>query len=174
MCNVLVVDDDPGICDLFKRILDSHEVYVANTLQEAYKRMQEVRPVLIFLDLCLRGENGEDLLEHAPSGCAIVIVTGLPLHGDKEVELLEQGAMAVLTKPFEERRITAVANSVSKSMKQARDEVPAERPGASTQVIRLMGSLSDMTNRLKRAQHELDERIPGKADDYDIRDAATG
>lgn len=172
MCNVLVVDDDPGICGLLERILSDHEVYVANTLAEAYERMQEVKPVLIFLDLCLRGERGEELLEHAPNGCAVVIVTGLPMNNEEEVRLLEQGAVAVLSKPFEERRISAVANSFSKTMKNIKPQ--PERAGESTQVIRLMGSLSAMTNRLRRAQNELEAHIPSRGHDYDIRDAATG
>jgi CheY-like chemotaxis protein len=55
---LLVIDDEPEFCQLFKEILEGDtetkwQVTVANTGEDGLKKLQEVMPDLISLDICL-------------------------------------------------------------------------------------------------------------------------
>ncbi len=58
--HILIVDDDPRITDLLRRILayEGYSVTTAATGQEALNRVLERPPDLIILDIMLPGLNG--------------------------------------------------------------------------------------------------------------------
>jgi DNA-binding NtrC family response regulator len=101
--NMLVVDDEKVIRDLFVRAFGSkYKVDTAGDGYEALRMIDEVKPGLVFLDLLMPGMNGMDVLrrvvaEHPDS--RVVVMTGLAFE-DMKNTALGIGAWGYLYKPF--------------------------------------------------------------------------
>jgi two-component system phosphate regulon response regulator PhoB len=86
-CLVLVVDDDPAIVTLLRRMLeaDGHSVAVAADGQTALGRVAERRPDLVILDLDMPGVGGLEVcrqLKSAPETrlLPVLVCTGPANH----------------------------------------------------------------------------------------------
>ena len=84
---ILVVEDDPDISDLLKRVLESdgYEVEMATDSAGALRAVAEGPPDLVLLDVVLGGEDGRDLLVklREKSDVPAVFLTGRGLEGDR-------------------------------------------------------------------------------------------
>ena len=82
---ILIVEDDPDICDLLKRVLeaDGYEVETATDSAGALKAVADGAPDLVLLDVVLGGEDGRDLLVklRQKSDVPAVFLTGRGLGG---------------------------------------------------------------------------------------------
>lgn len=61
---ILVIDDDPDLCQLLKKTLehDGHHVVTASDGMEAIRAYELNRPALLFVDLMMPHLDGEELL----------------------------------------------------------------------------------------------------------------
>lgn len=111
MSKVLVVDDDPGIALLLKRIISKkgHEIVTAANGWEGLKMAQDEIPDLIFTDVRMPDLGGIELagflkadpiLRHIP----IVILSGTAFL----LELEKTSADDILTKPFDLKSVYAI------------------------------------------------------------------
>lgn len=84
--NVLIVEDDPLIRDLYRMALANanYVVETAESAEEAYAKLVSFHPDFIFLDVMLPGTTGLEILKelrtNAERGCMsanIVILTNL-------------------------------------------------------------------------------------------------
>lgn len=111
---ILVVDDDPRICELFKTWLESegHEAIIAETLEEGFMAIATPPlPEVVLLDIRLGNRNGLMLvhwvrkqrhLAHMP----IAAVTGLGSF--KELKSIEEaGCDTCFTKPIDLQALRA-------------------------------------------------------------------
>src|SRR6185437_11327283 len=84
---ILIVEDDPDISDLLKRVLESdgYEVEMASDSAGALKSVAAGPPDLVLLDVVLGGEDGRDLLLklRQKSDVPAVFLTGRGLEGDR-------------------------------------------------------------------------------------------
>jgi diguanylate cyclase (GGDEF)-like protein len=103
---VLIVDDDPLICDLFVDTLDaeSFEVVTATTGKDARELMKERGSEfdVLVLDVHLPDEDGFELFSEARSICPnaeVIIITGEGT-ADKAYRAMKMGAFDFLEKPF--------------------------------------------------------------------------
>lgn len=100
---VLVVDDDPGIRDTIRFMLEDagYDVLTATTGLEALDRVIERRPALILLDLQMPLMTGQETLarlRQMPYQIPVVFMTaGLRA----QAEATRHGADGHLAKPFE-------------------------------------------------------------------------
>ena len=101
---ILVVDDEPGICDVFQDGLGRSQYHVTTcttgqrAVEEAARQMFDV----VFIDIMMSGMNGRQVLhvlrDKLPKALFIMI-TGFP--DSKPVEAcLEEGAFLCLSKPI--------------------------------------------------------------------------
>jgi two-component system response regulator MprA len=102
--HVLVVDDDPRITDLVRRILayEGYSVAIAASGNEALNRSLEHPPELIVLEIMLPGLDGLEVarrLRAAGDTVPILMLTVRDAVADR-VEGLETGADDYLVKPF--------------------------------------------------------------------------
>ncbi|MEI6044926.1 MAG: response regulator [Chloroflexota bacterium] len=111
MAKVLVVDDDPGIVSLLRRIIAKrgYQVFTAGDGKEALALAQEHHPDLIFTDIKMPDLGGEELtqlLRADPElyNVPIVILSGTAFLVDLKVTQ----ANAILNKPFELRTVYAL------------------------------------------------------------------
>jgi CheY-like chemotaxis protein len=111
---ILIVDDDPDIADALTLILQSadYEVISAATGQECLQIARAERPDLILLDVRLPDINGLEVCRRIKTDpelarIAVINVTGMRASKDDEVEGIEAGADAYLTKPVHLRTLLA-------------------------------------------------------------------
>ena len=110
---ILIVDDQPFICDLFSKVLaNSATVITSSSLEEAQNVLSEHRVELVISDLSLTedaGREGFTLLEHVRAtspDTKVIIMTGVGTDDTKE-EALRLGAVHFLKKPFSLRNLLA-------------------------------------------------------------------
>ncbi|MGH7548636.1 MAG: sigma-54-dependent transcriptional regulator [Gemmatimonadales bacterium] len=106
---VLVVDDEKGIREALKQVLEYEgiEVHVCASGAEALRRYAESRPHLVFLDVKMQGMDGLETLrklrEH-DANAQVVMISG---HGTIQtaVEATQLGAYDFLEKPLDTDRM---------------------------------------------------------------------
>lgn len=107
MKTIAIIDDDIYISDMLREIL-SRNGY--NTMQaysgtEAIYMLEENTPDLILLDLMLPGLSGENVLKKITDIPVIVMSAKADVHN--KVQLLMDGAVDYVTKPFETAELLA-------------------------------------------------------------------
>ncbi len=106
---VLVIDDDPAVCDVMTRYLSQEGFLVetAATGEDGYRVAQEIRPDVIILDVQMPGMDGWGVLEvlKADPALAAIPVIMLTILEDKE-RAFRLGAADYLVKPIDQVRMT--------------------------------------------------------------------
>ena len=104
---MLVVDDDPSVTEALRIRLESsnYRVICAHGGAAAYWAAMEQKPNIITLDIGMPELDGADLLKKLKShpltrGIPVIVLTGNTDQSTKK-ELLNLGAAAYLTKPFQ-------------------------------------------------------------------------
>lgn len=107
MDTIAVIDDDIYIGDMLEKALsqEGYQVLRAYSGTEALLLFEHRKPDLVLLDLMLPGLAGEQVLGHL-KGIPVIVVSARTSVDDK-VELLTEGAVDYVTKPFEIRELLA-------------------------------------------------------------------
>lgn len=107
MKTIAIIDDDVYIGDLLEEVLhrEGYKTLRAYSGTEALFLLKERKPDLILLDLMLPGLSGEELLPRI-QGVPVIIVSAKTDVTDK-VKLLLEGAVDYITKPFDNKELTA-------------------------------------------------------------------
>jgi DNA-binding response OmpR family regulator len=107
---VLIIDDDPDLCDTLRDVLreEGFRVCIAHDEAEAVERLRETTRVVL-LDLRLPGVDGTAVFQRvhrANPTARVVLITGYPAEMEPMVgRLLDQGVDAVHYKPFDLPRL---------------------------------------------------------------------
>ena len=125
--HLLVVDDDPRITDLLRRILafEGYSVSVAASGDEALRKVLERPPDLMVLDLMLPGVGGLDVarrLRAAGDQVPILMLTAKDAVPDRVVGL-EAGGDDYLVKPFAPEELVARVKALLRRSAPERAEV---------------------------------------------------
>jgi DNA-binding response OmpR family regulator len=115
MRRVLIVDDDPKVCETLDRYL-AHAGYATATARDGAKALEMARsfaPDLIVLDLMLPAIDGLAVCRslRATSSVPVIMLTAKSTERDK-LAGLELGADDYLTKPFSPRELVARVEAV--------------------------------------------------------------
>lgn len=100
---VLVVDDEPAICDSLQRVLEMEGFNVVAVFngRDAFAQLQQQKPQLLLLDLNLAGESGWDVCRRARAenpALRVIIMTARPGQG---ALALAAGADKLMEKPLD-------------------------------------------------------------------------
>jgi two-component system, OmpR family, response regulator len=131
---VLVVDDDPEICNLLAEYLSprGYEVALADSGEAMRAEMERAAPAVVLLDIDLPDEDGLSLARYLRERhqVGIIMITGAGEVVDRVVGL-EVGADDYITKPFDLREVRARLRSVLRRMQSK----AVKRPPARTEFI---------------------------------------
>lgn len=107
MKTIAIIDDDIHIGDVLEEILrrEGYSVLRAYSGTEALYLLAQHRPDLVLLDLMLSSLSGEDVLPHI-QGVPVIILSAKVDVEDK-VQLLLDGAVDYITKPFHPQELLA-------------------------------------------------------------------
>jgi two-component system OmpR family response regulator len=134
---VLVVDDDPEICNLLAEYLSTHgyEVASADCGEAMRAEMERAAPAVVLLDIDLPDEDGLSLARFLRERyqVGIIMITGADEVVDRVVGL-EVGADDYITKPFDLREVRARLRSVLRRMQS---KTAVETPRAQASFIRV-------------------------------------
>ena len=129
--NVLVVDDEPGICSGVKRILSSFtvsypfmdedrgfEVYEADTGEKAIQTLQQNPPDIVLLDNKLPGIQGTEVLDYINQHHRDMVVMIITSYASLElaVKATEKGAHDFIPKPFTPQELKSSMEKVTKHL----------------------------------------------------------
>ncbi len=125
--HILVVDDDPRITELLRRIFsfEGYSVAIAASGHEALNRTLERPPDLVILDIMLPGIDGLEVarrLRAAGDNVPILMLTARDAVVNR-VEGLETGADDYLVKPFAPEELLARAKALLRRSQTERHEV---------------------------------------------------
>ena len=114
--NILVVDDEESVVELFLRILNKKEytVLTANNGKEALELADKERPDLIILDLNLPGMGGIEVLRRIKKideNIEVIVITG---YGTMKTvkAAMRLGAYDYITKPFDINYVSSLIKGV--------------------------------------------------------------
>lgn len=103
--NILVVDDEPTICQLMDLFLSKrgYRVTIANNGEEALRIFDACRPSIVLLDISMPGMLGTEILQRIKSidaSCGVIVLSG---YGDEETinDAINNGAFCYIQKPIE-------------------------------------------------------------------------
>ncbi len=104
MDNILIVDDEPGITRLCKRVLESPElkVFTVSNAQQALEMMKAESFCVVLTDLRMPGMRGDELLKEITTlypQTSVIIITGQATI-ESAIETLKNGAADYIAKPF--------------------------------------------------------------------------
>jgi two-component system response regulator MprA len=125
--HILIVDDDPRITDLLRRILayEGYSVTIATSGSEALNRLLERPPDLVVLDIMLPGLDGIEVTQRiraAGDNVSILMLTARDAVADR-VKGLETGADDYLVKPFAPEELVARIRALLRRNQEERQEV---------------------------------------------------
>ncbi|OFQ10441.1 MULTISPECIES: response regulator transcription factor [Staphylococcus] len=124
---VLVVDDEQSIVTLLKYNLETagYIVEVAYDGEEALKKVKEVKPELIVLDVMLPKKDGIEVCKTIRSDKNLVPILMLTAKDDEfdRVLGLELGADDYMTKPFSPREVVARVKAILRRSQIANEVV---------------------------------------------------
>src|SRR2546421_6392007 len=124
--HILIVDDDPRITDLLRRILayEGYSTTIAASGSEALNRLLERPPDLVILDIMLPGLDGIEVTQRiraAGDNVSILMLTARDAVADR-VKGLEIGADDYLVKPFAHEELLARVKAMLRRNQAERPE----------------------------------------------------
>ena len=102
MKKILIIDDDIDIGNMLEEGYETSRAYSGT---EAILLLEHAKPDLVLLDLMLPGLNGEEVLPKIKNIPVIIISAKIDI--DNKVNLLLNGAVDYMTKPFHKKELLA-------------------------------------------------------------------
>lgn len=109
MKRVLIVEDDENICQLLSHLFqEKYRLTIVQSGTEAILQASENQFDLVLLDLMLPGVTGESVLKMIKKESAVPVIIMTAVNDKKKtVELLKDGAVDYVTKPFDIEELEA-------------------------------------------------------------------
>ena len=115
---ILVVDDEPDICLLVKRVLESegYQISTAEDGAEALEKIHRERPKIVILDIILPKKDGFAVCQEVKADAAlrdtIIIMFTVKVFDADRAEGIRVGADYYLTKPLAGRDLLALLREI--------------------------------------------------------------
>lgn len=129
MTKILVVEDDELIARMYEKIFgfDGYQVELAADGEEGLKKIQEVKPTLVLLDIMMPKMNGLQVLDKIkadPNTKNIPVVMLTNLDGEKDAETaLSKGAVKYIVKSnYDPKQISDMVKEILAGY--TRDQIP--------------------------------------------------
>jgi CheY-like chemotaxis protein len=118
MARILLVDDEPSIRFLTRKILEKvgHEVVEVRDGEEGLRFLEKDRADLVLLDVMMPGMNGWEVCEKIKSDEGLkaipVVMFTVRVSHDSMIRSQESGAEAHINKPFDRKELLETVERV--------------------------------------------------------------
>jgi DNA-binding NtrC family response regulator len=153
MADILIVDDDEGICTAFRQFLteEGHAPRIASNAEDAIASVEAAAPDLVIMDVRMPGQDGLQALERMRAMAPDVAVVMMTAYGTSQtsIEAVQLGAYEYLTKPLDLDRLRSVIGKALEARALARAAAAgAERADEET-LVTLVGTSPAMQDAYK-------------------------
>lgn len=170
MANILVVDDEVGIRELFSEILsdEGYTVTVAANSAEARRALRSCSPDVILLDIWMPDTDGMSLLKEwasqGPLPCPVIMMSG-HANIDMAVEATKFGAYSFLEKPTSIKTLTEALRAAlaakqtmerTAALKQAASDSAEKKAAKEKTLSHTLGELVDFSLPLREARDQFE------------------
>jgi len=116
--NILVVEDDEDLNQLYKEILElkNFEVHTAKNGQEGVEKFKEINPSLVIMDgdmPILDGYEAFYQIKKFDKNANVVIITGMPDYERENQDAIKNGLIKVISKPLRVNQLVELAEKFS-------------------------------------------------------------
>ncbi len=117
MHHILVVDDEPTICEFIHEFLEDegYQSVCAGNGAEALEQIQRTRPDLVLMDIMMPGLDGREVVrqlqEHPTYSAIPVILMSAAVRWDEAID----GPIQFISKPFDLDRLLRMINQTLNS-----------------------------------------------------------
>jgi two-component system chemotaxis response regulator CheY len=116
--NILVVEDDEDLNQLYKEILElkNFEVHTAKNGQEGVEKFKEINPSLVIMDgdmPILDGYEAFYQIKKFDKNANVVIVTGMPDYERENQDAIKNGLIKIISKPLRVNQLVELAEKFS-------------------------------------------------------------
>jgi DNA-binding NtrC family response regulator len=127
--HILIVDDEPQLCDLVATLLRErgHSVQSVHSGEAALQTAGERQPDLVLLDLHLGGIDGFETLRRLRAGAPDVPIVMMTAFGNVQaaVKAMKLGATDFIGKPFDNQELFSNIDRLLAMRSETRSEAPA-------------------------------------------------
>lgn len=125
---LLVVEDNPGLCDLLRMQLeDRYNVLTAQNGAEGMKKVNRYHPDIVVTDQMMPEMSGNELLQNIRNDFRIshtpVIILTAKTGEDEKLKSVTLGANAYITKPFNKEYLIARIDQLLNERKEFRKKI---------------------------------------------------
>ena len=125
MLNILIIDDEAPARDRLRRLVDAisgcEVAGEAASAAEALKRIRELKPHVLLLDISMPGMDGMSLARVLQEGGASPAVIFCTAYQDQALEAFEQEAVDYLVKPVRAGRLEKALEKARRYLGDGRD-----------------------------------------------------
>jgi len=138
MATLLIVDDDTLIRNMLHDLLSaSHECHTCDRAEQALSYLEIETYDAVLTDISMPGLSGREILNYIQEkhpATPVIVISGMPEGGYGE-EVLDMGAFAFFTKPFDLDEIeAAVDRAIVRHHELAGAEQTDDRPESESSV----------------------------------------
>jgi two-component system nitrogen regulation response regulator GlnG len=168
MAKLLVVDDEPVICQSFEWVFGPTgvEVLTAGSVADGWRRFQDDRPDVVVLDLQLPDGSGMDLFESVRAADPKRPVVFITAHGttDTAIEAMKRGAFDYLSKPLDLDQIAALLGRAFEAARLMREPAALPDDPAADRIVGRSRVVQEMCKQVGRvAPQDVNVLITGES-----------
>jgi two-component system nitrogen regulation response regulator GlnG len=168
MAKLLVVDDEPVICQSFEWVFGPSgvEVLTAGSLADGWRRFRDDRPDVVVLDLQLPDGSGMDLFERVRAADPKRPVVFITAHGttDTAIEAMKRGAFDYLSKPLDLDQIAALLGRAFEAARLMREPAALPDDPAADRIVGRSKVVQEMCKQVGRvAPQDVNVLITGES-----------
>ena len=136
MIRMIIIDDEPlarsGIATRLAQHLDCEVIAECASAEDAAEQLQLLRPDLIFLDICMTGLTGVELLDSIPRD-AVPAVIFLTAHDRYALDAFRHEALDYLLKPVDDERLNQALDRARRpfDLRERAGNEPDRQPSSS-------------------------------------------
>ncbi len=151
MDKILVVDDEPGICHSFKKILGryDYDVITASSGEEAMDLAGKEFPDLVIMDINMPGMDGLETLQKLKlihPALSAIIMTAFST-SEKAIIAMKHGAFDYITKPVDNNQLVSL---VEKAIAAGKMNIPVSFEGELEEGDTIIGRSTVMLEIFKK------------------------
>ncbi|MGH7496235.1 MAG: sigma-54-dependent transcriptional regulator [bacterium] len=153
---ILVVDDEPQICNTVRGLLgdEGHHVATSNSGEDALHLLQQHPFDLIFLDLRLPGMDGLEVLRRMQENRIAIATLMISAHADIElaVQATRLGAYNLLEKPLQAERVLLEVRHLEQRLQLERErDALRQRVGQAGDIIGESPAMQELRGAIQKA-----------------------